>query len=217
MTFKVYSIVPVKGTLLGKSRLLSVLSDNIRRKLVILMFKDVITSLKESKFLSGIIVVSPDDKILNLSRKYGCIAIKEKPKSLGLNRAVKLGVNAAIARHADAVLIVSADVPLVTREDIDYIISIGYDLSKNQPYMIIAPSKDGGTNILMLSLPSSFTFKYGFHSCKKHLAEAIKLGLKTIIVYNERISLDLDKKEDIEFIIKSCTDKETVKFLRSVL
>jgi len=211
---KVYAIVPVKGAT-GKSRLSTVLDREKRKKLVLLMLDDVIHSLKESRFLSGIIVVSPDDEILHFSKKYSCITVKEPPMGLGLNSAVKLGVNMATAMGATAVLIVHADIPLINESDIDYIIREGHKMKA--PFIIIVPSRDGGTSILMLSLPSAFTFKYGEESFKRHLAEAKRLGLTVKVLQCERASLDLDDANDIALILNSNLEKKTIKFLRSIM
>lgn len=71
-------------------------------------------------------------------------------------------------RDFDKVLIIPADVPLVLKCDIHTLINKGkeYDI-------VIAPSKGGGTNALLLE-PKAIPLRFGELSFFKHIEEAKK-------------------------------------------
>src|SRR5437660_11967634 len=55
-----FAVIPVKGLLESKSRLSHSLGSREKKKLILAMLKDVLTSVEESELFSRVLVVSPD-------------------------------------------------------------------------------------------------------------------------------------------------------------
>lgn len=218
MNHTIYAVIPVKDPCKSKTRLSDILNVEARKKLTLLMLEDVISTLKCSKLLTGVIVVSPSLDVLELGKSLNCEIVKEGSKSIGLNRAVKLGVEYGTSLGAEAVLILPADIPMINLEDIEKIVLTGLILEK--PYVVISPSKDGGTNALMLSLPTQMSFKFGPNSYTLHLREAEKTKSNVRILHLESVMMDIDSGKDIDFFLRSFRDgkrKKSWLYLRETL
>ncbi len=213
----VYAVVPVKDLCESKTRLSSVLSLDARKRLTLLMLEDVISTLKRSKLLTGIVVVSPSLEVLGLGRSLGCKTLREGAGSIGLNKAVELGVEYSGKLGAEAVLILPADIPMINLEDVDGLLLTGLSLKK--PYVVVSPSEDGGTNALMLSLPTAITFRFGSNSCTLHLHEAEKAGSNVAVFYSKSMMLDIDDEKDIGLFLReleSGRDRKSWIYLKEI-
>lgn len=213
----VYAVIPVKDLCESKTRLSDVLSLDARKRLTLFMLEDVISTLKYSKLLTGIVIVSSSLEVLDLGRSLCCETVTEGSRGIGLNKAVELGVEYSGKHGAEAVLILPADIPMINLEDVDRLLLMG--LSLNKPYVVVSPSKDGGTNALMISLPTPITFRFGPNSCTLHLYEAEKTSSNVAIFHSKSIMLDIDDEEDIDFLLKELKNGGTRKswlFLKEV-
>lgn len=213
----VYAIIPVKDPCESKTRLSNVLSLDARKRLTLFMLEDVISTLKYSKLLTGIVVVSSSLEVLDLGRGLACETVKEGARGVGVNKAVELGVEYSGKLGAEAVLILPADIPMINPEDVDRLLLTG--LSLNKPYVVISPSEDGGTNALMLSLPTPITFRFGQNSCTLHLYEAERTRSNVAIFHSKSIMLDIDDEEDIDFFLKELKNgggRKSLLYLKEV-
>jgi 2-phospho-L-lactate guanylyltransferase len=127
---------------------------------------------------------------------------------------VELGAELSRKLKAEAVLILPADVPLINSEDIDKLLLMGFSLKK--PYVVISPSKDGGTNALMLSLPIPITFRFGPNSYTLHLYEAKIMGCNIAIFYSKTMMLDIDDEKDVTFLLKYGKGRKSWFYLREI-
>lgn len=211
----VYAVVPVKNPSEGKSRLSRLLTPEARRRLTILMFEDVVTALKRAELLTGVIVVSPSPIVLNLGKRLDCRIVEEKPGGVGLNKALELAVEFAADLGAEAVLMVPADIPLLEPEDVNSMILAGLTLEK--PYVVASPSRNGGTNALMFSLPTPIAFRFGIGSFRLHVSEALEAGSTLLIYQSDRISLDLDGEEDVKLFLSKEACRKSWRYLKSIL
>ena len=184
----------------SKTRLSGILNPESRKKLTLLMLEDVISTLKNSKTLTGVVVVSSSLEVLNLVESLGCETVREGAKGVGLNKAVELGVEYAGKLGAEAVLIMPADIPMINPEDVDGLLSTGFCLEK--PYVVVSPSEDGGTNALMLSIPAPIAFRFGPNSYRLHLYEAERTKSNIAVFHSKRVMLDIDDEGDIVFFLK---------------
>ncbi|RLG80213.1 MAG: 2-phospho-L-lactate guanylyltransferase [Thermoprotei archaeon] len=214
MPLRVFAVVPVKKVSEGKSRLTQVLDPAFRTGLILAMLEDVLSTLRKARLLEGGLVVSPSTEVSKLAKLYGFGFLKET-SSRGLNAAVELGVKAVYGLGAEAALIVPADIPLVEPEDLDRLISTGLKLRK--PFMVIAPSHDGGTNALLVTLPTPLRFRFGPESFEAHLEEALRHGLSVEVYSCSRVGLDLDDEDDIRLILELGKHKKTGRYLREKL
>jgi 2-phospho-L-lactate guanylyltransferase len=194
-------IIPVKHLNYAKSRLSSILSINDRIKLCLLMLTDVLNALTSSK-LSNIVVISPDDRVLNLAKSFGVDAINI---DLGLNESISYIKD--IVNNFDLSIVTPLDIPLIEPIDIDEIIDLSLDYN-----VVISPSRDmRGTNILCRKPPNSMETFFGNSSFKKHVDEATRRGLRIKIYVSPRVSIDIDSSEDLNAALKYCREHNISK------
>ena len=87
---RIWAILPVKATALAKTRLASLLSDDECAALALAMMLDVIDSLKASKRIDQVAVVTDDNEVATLAREQGCLIMLETTNGLNENLMVCL-------------------------------------------------------------------------------------------------------------------------------
>jgi 2-phospho-L-lactate guanylyltransferase len=206
-----FAIVPVKRLSEAKSSLSAVLAPKQRRELVLAMLKDVLKAIGGARSITGTIVVSPDDRIIKFARKNGAEGVAEP--GLELNEALRLGIQSAIMNGATSVLIVPSDVPFITADDIENIVAM---VSARRD-VVIAPSKDNGTNALLLRPPEVMSTRFGGESFPAHLSEARRAGITPRIYRSITVATDIDDPDDLAEVKKFGRGTQTRKFLESSL
>ena len=186
-----HALVPVKHLLYAKSRLASSLSAKERTDLVLSMLEHVITILKSCDDISKIIVVTTDDHVRTVSSSLGVSA--EYDDVIGHNPALTAAAKKEIDAEIDGLLTISADLPLLTREDIQQMI----DLSKLYD-VVLAPSKDNGTNALIVKQPLLLPYLFGENSFDAYEQAAKKADIPYTVHQSETIAFDVDTIEDVK-------------------
>src|SRR5215207_1818568 len=136
------AIIPVKALPLAKSRLGALLSGLERRALVLAMLGDVLAAVGAARSIDHVGVISADSTVLALALARGAQALPDHAHDL--NAALTQAAAHFAARGA-AVLALPADIPLVQSREIDDLIAT----QATPRGMVIAPSRDGGTNALL--------------------------------------------------------------------
>lgn len=186
------AIVPVKPLAESKSRLAGVLDENERVALTRKLLERTLLKLTRARGITRVVVISRDESILEIARKFGAFAILET--NANLNDALEQARRVCIANGARALLIVPADLPKLRVRDIENIIALG----EPAPRVVIAPAaRDGGTNALLLNPAHDFVFQFGENSFAKHM-EQIEGSKYQIARYeSDTVSFDVDVPEDL--------------------
>jgi 2-phospho-L-lactate guanylyltransferase len=192
----VYAIVPVKKIGVSKRRLSESLSLQERKALTVAMLEDVLKALKSS-VVAKVLVVSNDPKVRPIAEKFGADFFS--PFRKGLNFAVEEAWAWCMKNKADSVLVLPADIPLVTSKDIDSIVKLG----SGERRVVLAPSKDWGTNAFFQCPPHLVHANFGPDSFKKHSAAARSKGVCVKYYYSLGVGLDIDSVEDLQFLLKA--------------
>jgi 2-phospho-L-lactate guanylyltransferase len=191
------ALVPVRGLPAGKSRLAALLSPGQRRRLVRAMLADVVAALRDSHALARITIYSRDQAAAVVATELGVGFLAEPPALRDLSAAL---------RHAqadpgdglagrEALLIVPADVPLLAPATVRGLCEA---VAGAGPRVVgLAPSRDGGTNGLLLRPASVIAPAYGPGSAAAHRAAAEALGAAVLEVQDDRWALDIDSPEDL--------------------
>jgi len=186
-----WAIIPVKRLDEAKSSLGIALTPKQRRELVLCMLTDVLNAVHNSRLIAGAAVVSPDEVVLNFARVNDAIDIAEP--GVGLNEALKLAIEHTATKGTSSVLILPSDLPLLRASDIENIIS----LASSPRDIVIAPSKNNGTNALFLRPPDVMNLRFGGESFPVHLAEARGAGISPHIYRSFNVATDIDVVEDL--------------------
>ena len=99
---------------------------------------------------------------------------------------------------ADSVLVLPADIPLVTSKDIDIIVELGSDERR----VVLAPSRDWGTNAFFQCPPHLIPACFGPESFMTHAEEACSKGVCVKFYYSLGVGLDIDSVDDLQVLLK---------------
>ena len=121
---KTVCIIPVNKLDNIKSRLSNFFSIEQRIELNIKMLNDVLLAIKYSKNIDETYIVTPDNNVINIIKKFKCRYLLEK-KKLGVNIAVQKAISKSIIEGATAAIILPSDIPLISSDEIDRIINHG--------------------------------------------------------------------------------------------
>jgi 2-phospho-L-lactate guanylyltransferase len=188
------AIVPVKPLRESKTRLAGVMDETERVALAKKLLERTLLKLTRARGIDRVCVISRDETVLKIARKFGAWSIVETRAEL--NHALEQATQVCVANGARAVLIVPADLPRVRVRDIEEMIVLG----EHAPCMVIAPAlRDGGTNALLLHPARVLDFQFGENSFAKHHNAAQRAGLKILQYDSDTVTFDLDVPEDLEF------------------
>ena len=200
LTGHTVALVPVRSLTSGKTRLAGALDGIERSTLIREMLGGVVSAALASGVIGRVIVISPDDDVLSLAGQLApdLISLRQATDPPGLIAALDQGRGFAADRGAEAMVILFGDLPLLSADDVRAMVA-------SQADVVISPDRHGeGTNALLLRFnpatrgPSdSFRFQFGEGSFRKHLAEAVRLGLATQTVVTAGTSLDVDTPADL--------------------
>lgn len=186
-------LVPVKELHICKSRLSAVLSQEERKAFSRAMLEDVLYAISDSKGLERLAVVSRDPCACSLARFLGAMVIPEPQGIEGESAAVKFAGDVLARDGIRSVMVLPMDVPLITPEDVELLLR--GDMPP--PFLLMAPSKDGGTNAMLQSPPNVIPYHFGQGSLGRHLEEAKARGILFKLVEIPNLSLDIDSPEDL--------------------
>ena len=210
-----WTIVPVKPFREGKSRLAGYLTPSTRRALNRNLLTRTLNAIRLGRIDAEIVVVSRDNDALDLATRMGCHALTEAPcnplpfvtgprafsidHESQLNAALTQAAAYAAARGATRVLVLPTDMPNLTAEDVR---TMAFPRDR-APQVNIAPSRDGGTNALMLQPVQAIPFAFGRDSFQRHRRLAAEAGIPVRVVESASLVFDIDLPEDYDLVFGS--------------
>ncbi len=181
-------LVPVKPLAQAKSRLGGVLSAAQRAEVARRLLDRVIAA---ARAVAPVAVVTADTVVAAWARALDAEVIDEV-EVRGLNAAARLGVAAAGRAGETTAMVLAADLPAVTAAALQAM------ADRSRPgAVVLAPSRDGGTNALILGPRADFEFAYGPDSFMRHRREAERLGLEVLVHESPALSVDIDWPGDL--------------------
>jgi 2-phospho-L-lactate guanylyltransferase (CobY/MobA/RfbA family) len=111
------------------------------------------------------------------------------------------------------VLVVLGDLPLLRPEDVDAVAEVGQRES-----VVIVPSSDGGTAMLLRRPPDRIPARFGRASATAHALEARALGIEPgrVPAIADAARIDLDTPEDAERLLEADLPCRTRDLLRKL-
>jgi len=213
-----WAIVPVKTLAEAKQRLAGALPLEARRKLMLVMLRDVIATLGQVKALGPVIVVTPDGQVAELAEGCGARVLREA-RAEGHSAAVLAGLAHAAAQGAERAFTLPADAPLVTPAEVARLIDAADTHDSAHPgsrRVVLAPSHDrDGTNAILAAPPDIFPPRFGPGSFARHLAQAQAMALPCRVVELAGLGLDVDEPRDLEAVLALKRDDPSYAFLRN--
>jgi 2-phospho-L-lactate guanylyltransferase len=209
-----WAIVPVKTLADAKQRLAGVLPLQMRRRLMLVMLRDVLATLHRVEGLGPVVVVTPDAEVAALAATCGARVLREA-RAQGHSAAATAGFAHAAVHGAAQALTLPADAPLVTPAEVTRLIDAAGSAAGAR--VVLAPSHDrDGTNALLAAPPGIFAPSFGPGSFARHLAaaEARRLGCR--IVEAAGLGMDIDEPRDLQALLALKRDDPGYAFLHEL-
>jgi 2-phospho-L-lactate guanylyltransferase len=204
------AIVPVKALPLAKSRLSALLSAPERRALALAMLGDVLAALGGARGVDRIGVISADAAVLALAAERGADPLLDRAPDL--NAALEQAAGYYTDAGARATLVLPADIPLAAPAEIDQLIA----LAPPGRGVVIAPSRDGGTNALLTWPPLALPYLFGKGSMALHLAAAGERELPARQFRAPGLELDIDRPDDLLLLAELYGDTAAQRLAREL-
>ena len=203
-------IIPVKTFQKSKTRLH--LSEAKTKELCKLLLEEVIKTVSESELIDKIVVVTNEKQVSHIIKKYDCKEIQDKDET-SVNNAVKLAERYLLENEFTHSIVLPLDVPFFYSEDLEKLLKFSSEKS-----VVIVPSRHfDGTNALVRTPIDSMTPRYdeGSHSFQIESAKNNDVKISIGLVY--RLMLDIDSREDLNFVLKQNIKPEFCKKIQSII
>ena len=203
-------IIPVKTFQKSKTRLH--LSEEKTRELCRLLLEEVIRTINETKLIDKTIVVTKEEQISDIIKKYDCEKIQDEYET-SVNDAVKLAEKYLINNEFTHSIVLPLDVPFFYSEDLEELLKFSSDKS-----VVIVPSRHyDGTNALVRNPINSMIPRYDEGSHSFQIESAKNEDIKITIGLLYRLMLDIDNTEDLEFVLKQNIKPEFCEKIRRII
>ena len=203
-------IIPVKTFQRSKTRLQ--LSEEKTKKLCRLLLEEVIKTIFESRLIDKTIIVTNEEQVSDIIKKYDCKKIQDEHET-SVNNAVKLAEEYLMDNEFTHSIVLPLDVPFFYSEDLEKLLKFSSDNS-----VVIVPSRHfDGTNALVRTPINSMTPRYdeGSHSFQIESAKNDDVKISIGLIY--RLMLDIDNTEDLEFVLKQNIKPEFCDKIRTII
>ncbi len=201
------AIIPVKSFAHAKSRLDA--GRAAREAVCETMLKAVLDAAVSSQ-VSATVVVTRDARAASVASRAGAEVIDE-PREAGVNVAVSLADD--VAGDYGSSLVIPQDIPLVEAGDIGAILR----LAPQKGTLVVPSRRLDGTNALVRSPPCAHETHYDEDSHRIHVATAQAAGLRTTLAMVRRAMLDVDTREDLDYVIAQPDKPSLSESLRAAL
>jgi 2-phospho-L-lactate guanylyltransferase len=199
---EVWALVPFKGFIRAKSRLIAELGPLDRSMLALAMARDVSTALIYSRTVTRVLLVSDVPALDRLIDVEG-VELFDTGRACGLNEDLAIAVNWCGTHGAAQVLIVHADLPWITPAAVDRFVLGAAPSSASS--MCVAACKDGsGTNLLLAAVPLPVPLLYGCQSLMRFRQAAAESGVDITVVNDESLAADIDVPDDLATLSSAC-------------
>ena len=195
MTETCWALVAVKRRAECKGRLAGRLATETRLSLVRLMLEYVLAALRAARTIDRIAIVSPERDTVPPE-----IPVLED-SGRGLNSALDAARQMLVDQGASELVVLPADLPMITAADIDALVESG----RRSGFALATDVAGTSTNALYLAAPAAFRFRFGPDSRRRHVKEAMRLGLKPDLVRAPGLEFDLDVVKDL-VRLRECAD-----------
>ena len=175
-------LVPVKSFADAKARLSGVLTQSDREQLARFTAERVIAAAEALP----VFVACDDDIVADWAHAHGA-GVLWRP-GVGLDAAVNDGIDELRVLGAEHVVVSHGDLPRASR--LADVVTPGF-------LTLVPDSVGDGTNVAAVPTSLPFRFAYGAGSFRRHLAQAIELGIPVCVRRDPLLAIDIDTPSDL--------------------
>ena len=203
-------IIPVKTFQKSKTRLQ--LSEDKTSELCRLLLEEVIKTSLESKLIDKVVVVTSEEQISDIIEKYDCKKIPDNEEK-SVNDAVGLSEEYLLENEFTHSIVLPLDVPFFYSEDLENLLKFTTERS-----VVIVPSRHfDGTNALVRTPINSMMPRYDEGSYSFQIESAKNFDVKISVGLASRLMLDIDSREDLEFVLKQNIKPDFCEKIRQII
>jgi 2-phospho-L-lactate guanylyltransferase len=203
-------IIPVKTFKRSKTRLQ--LSEEKTKELCVLLLEEVIKTVSESGLIDKTIVVTDEDQVSDIIKKYDCKKIRDEDET-SVNDAVGLAEEYLIENKFTHSIVLPLDVPFFYSEDLEKLLRFSSEKS-----VVIVPSRHfDGTNALLRAPINSMKPRYDEGSYRFQIESSKNFDVKVSIGLIYRLMLDIDNTEDLDFVLKQNIKPQLCKKIKKIM
>lgn len=196
----IVALIPVKDLIRAKTRLRGI-DSSIRSEIVKAMLRDVIYAYVSSKYIDSTVLITPDTSMRETVKEFDIDVVQDY--GYGQVEAYLKAIKDLSGNYKfKAVIFGVADTPFISCHDIDSVAK----LYMNGFEVILTPSIDGGTNIMLQRYPLVIDLMHGEGSFQKHLIRAIKKVTRVYVYSTLGTSIDIDTLDDIMIAKHLCSN-----------
>ena len=193
---KTVSIIPVKSFIKAKTRLS--LSTENTVELCKLMLGEVLDTISSSNRIDSIIIVSQDELVFHIVKKFNVIEIFDELES-GVNNAISIADKYISNSDFDASIIFPQDIPFFNCDDIENLFSF---YQKDKSVSIVPSRHFNGTNALIRKPATLIETHYDEGTYKSHLRQNNINEINFSLVLIQRLMLDIDTPNDLQYAVR---------------
>lgn len=175
-------LIPVKRFTAAKARLTGVLDASSRARLARWLADRVVAASGSAP----VFVACDDDDVASWADGAGAEVLWSP--GLGLNGAVDAGRLTIAGKGFDHIVVAHSDLPLA--HDLDRLATV-------DTVTLVPDRHRDGTNVMSVPVGVDLPASYGGGSFARHLQHALALGAPVEVWDDPRLSLDLDRADDV--------------------
>jgi 2-phospho-L-lactate guanylyltransferase len=175
-------LVPVKAFADAKARLAPALAPHHRAELARWTAHRVLAAAGELP----VFVACDDDSVAQWATQHGATVLWHP--GVGLNAAVNRSIAELRDRGVVHVVVAHGDLPRATSLTATVVPGC---------ITLVPDSRGDGTNVASLPTSMAFQFAYGAGSFRRHLQQAIDLGLPVTVRHDPLLGIDIDTPSDL--------------------
>jgi 2-phospho-L-lactate guanylyltransferase len=191
------ALVPIGRLADAKSRLLPAPDRDDAARLTLAMLDDVLGALAAAKRVDRVAVVTPDDAVARHAEASGATAILWRES--GLNASLDEGAAWLSREGQTGLLVILGDVAGATPRDLDAACAAAEALGA--PSVVLCPSGDGGTAVLLRTPPDAIPSRFGPGSAARHREAAEAAGVPLRELALPSLAVDLDEPDDVHRLL----------------
>ena len=176
--------VPIKPFGVAKARLAPMLDASARSRLGKAVAANTLAVIESAGVAPAVVTAS--DAVATWASGLGVAVIRDPDR--GLSAAAAAG----IAEAHDVWGVFHADLPWLSKADVAVVAN-----AARAGYTVLAPSADGGTNVVAGG--GGFRFRYGPESFSRHLAASVERRPR--VLARPGLALDLDTPRDYQIAL----------------
>lgn len=190
MTPSLLVALPMKAFDQAKSRLSPVLAPVQRQRLSRALLLRTLAFFGHGFPGVDRLVVTPSQEVRAAALASGA-AVALEPAPQGLDAAAQRAIEYATAHGYRQLLLIPGDIPVWLRSEVQTLLEWG-----GRREVVIARARDGGTNALLLRLPTPLRCAYGEDSAHRHERLARGAGLSVAVCQPPFMARDIDRPQD---------------------